>query len=293
MKKSIMIMALTAIAALVLSVFATPSTALPIYQLTGTLDWNSTGGADRLYLDGKEFSMKYEITNPTPTNIPDPNGMQSYYQGLVTLSIGGGAIETDSSQASFFSNSDSSMDDGANFFLFTTSGDPQYYYPAVHLKPESNSGASVEAPLYTSGDANTAVLLVPDVEPTGVSATYAITSFRFVSAIPAEIDIKPRSNTNPVNPYSKGKVIVAILTTNDFDASMVDASSIRFGPDLAEPIRYRIDDVDDDGDWDLKLKFSVQDTGILCGDAEATLTAQLLNSDHIVGTDAIKTVGCR
>ena len=69
--------------------------------------------------------------------------------------------------------------------------------------------------------------------------------------------------------------------------------SIRFGPDLAEPIRYRIDDVDDDGDWDLKLKFSVQDTGILCGDAEATLTAQLLNSDHIVGTDAIKTVGCR
>lgn len=89
MKKSIMIMALTAI---VLSVFATPSTALPIYQLTGTLDWNSTGGADRLNLDGKEFSMKYEITNPTPTNIPDPNGMQSYYQGLVTLSIGGGLL---------------------------------------------------------------------------------------------------------------------------------------------------------------------------------------------------------
>lgn len=117
--------------------------------------------------------------------------------------------------------------------------------------------------------------------------------FELISTtVTVAIDIKPGSNTNPVNPFSTGKVTVAILTTNDFDASIVDADSVRFGPDLAEPTMYRIDDVDSDGDWDLKLKFLVQDTGILCGDTEGTLTAQTLNSDQIVGTDAIKTVGC-
>ena len=111
--------------------------------------------------------------------------------------------------------------------------------------------------------------------------------------LPVTIDIKPDSNINPINPGSKGKLTVAILTTEDFDASMVDASIVQFGPSAAAPIRYRLDDVDDDGDWDLALKFNTQETGISCGDTEATLIGETFDGQSFTGTDFIRTVGCK
>ncbi len=106
------------------------------------------------------------------------------------------------------------------------------------------------------------------------------------------IDIKPHNMKNPVNPRSKGKLKVAILTTDDFDASMVNIDSIRFGPDGAEVVQSRVKDVDHDGDWDLVFKVKTGETGIACGDTEATLSAQTLDGDPVTGTDSIKTVGC-
>ena len=106
------------------------------------------------------------------------------------------------------------------------------------------------------------------------------------------VDIKPGSDDNPINPGSNGKLPVAILSTVSFDASTIDAGTIRFAPNDAEPLRYRLEDVDDDGDWDLVLKFSTQETGIACGDTEATLTGQTFGGDQLAGTDSIKTVGC-
>ena len=106
------------------------------------------------------------------------------------------------------------------------------------------------------------------------------------------IDIKPGNSINPVNPRSKGDIKVAILTTGEFDASLVDASTLSFGPDGAAPVNYRLDDVDRDGDWDLVLKFHTEETGIACGDIEATLTGQTLEGTRIYGTDSIHTVGC-
>ncbi|MCU7886515.1 MAG: DUF3466 family protein [Candidatus Thiodiazotropha sp. (ex Lucinoma annulata)] len=107
------------------------------------------------------------------------------------------------------------------------------------------------------------------------------------------IDIKPGNSINPVNPRSKGKLTVAILTTDDFDASMVDTTSIQFGPDGAKPVKYRIKDVDHDGDWDLVFKVKTHETGIVCGDTESTLSAQTLDGDSITGSDSITTVGCK
>lgn len=108
-----------------------------------------------------------------------------------------------------------------------------------------------------------------------------------------DIDIKPGNTTNSVNPRSKGKLKVAILTADNFDASLVDASTIQFGPGAAEPVMNWVDDVDDDGDWDLMLKFNTQDTNISCGDTEATLTGQTFDSVQITGVDSINTVGCK
>ena len=43
-----------------------------------------------------------------------------------------------------------------------------------------------------------------------------------------QIDIKPGSANNPINLGSKGVIAVAIFTTDDFDATQVDASTILF-----------------------------------------------------------------
>ena len=114
-----------------------------------------------------------------------------------------------------------------------------------------------------------------------------------VAEIPVSIDIKPGNNRNRVNPRSKGILKVAILTTNDFDADTVDASTIQFGPSAAEPVWYRFDDVDYDGEWDLVLKFNTQETGIACGDTGVSLIGKTFDVQRITGTDYINTVGCK
>ena len=108
-----------------------------------------------------------------------------------------------------------------------------------------------------------------------------------------DIDIKPGNDVNPVNPRSKGVLKVAILTTENFDASKVDPHTVRFGAGAAEPVGYRLKDFDSDGDYDLVLKFRTRETEIACGDAEAALTGQTFNGVRITGTDSVKTVGCK
>ena len=52
------------------------------------------------------------------------------------------------------------------------------------------------------------------------------------------IDIKPSSYPNSINPKNKGVIPVAVLTTDDFDAQVVDGRTVRFGPNEAEPAHY-------------------------------------------------------
>ena len=107
------------------------------------------------------------------------------------------------------------------------------------------------------------------------------------------IDIKPGSDPNSINPKSKGVIPVAILTTDDFDATTVDPLSVKFGPGEAEEAHGKghIEDVDNDGDSDLVLHFKTQETGIQSGDIEASLTGETFGGQAIAGTDAIRTVG--
>jgi hypothetical protein len=113
-----------------------------------------------------------------------------------------------------------------------------------------------------------------------------------VPIIDVTIEIKPGNSINPVNPKSKGNIKVAILTTEDFDASLVDASTLSFGRGEALPVTYRLDDIDLDGDWDLVLKFHTMETGIVCGDVNVTISGQMLDGTSINGTDSVHTVGC-
>jgi len=140
--------------------------------------------------------------------------------------------------------------------------------------------------------------LALDFVPTGTTEPVSSVFFDLLRVSPpimVTIDIKPRSTRNPINPFSRGKIPVAILSTDTFDATQVDVSTVAFGPDGAAVSHGRsfIKDIDYDGDMDLILLFNTQDTGILCGDTEATLTGETFDGVKFSGSDSIKTVGCK
>jgi hypothetical protein len=116
-----------------------------------------------------------------------------------------------------------------------------------------------------------------------------------VEDYPVVIDIKPGNDENAINPKNKGVIPVAILTTDDFDATTVDPLSIRFGPGEAQEVHGigHIEDVDGNGDMDMMLHFETRDSGIQCGDTSATLTGMTYGEQQIIGSDSIRTVGCR
>jgi concanavalin A-like lectin/glucanase superfamily protein len=108
------------------------------------------------------------------------------------------------------------------------------------------------------------------------------------------IDIKPGSVVNAINPRSNGVIPVAVLSTQTFEATTVNPSSVRFGPGGARDAHTEgyIEDVNHDGKPDVVFHFRTQATGIKCGDASAFLTGQTLDGQAITGSDSIKTVGC-
>jgi hypothetical protein len=115
------------------------------------------------------------------------------------------------------------------------------------------------------------------------------------------IDISPFSKKNKITPSPRVPIQVAILSTNtaegepvDLDALQVDPTSVRFGPDEASVIPWFVfaEDVDRDGDTDLILGFNSRETGIQCGDTEATLTGRTFGGAFTRGTDIIEKIPC-
>ena len=87
------------------------------------------------------------------------------------------------------------------------------------------------------------------------------------------IDIKPGNEQNNINLKSNGVVPVAILTTDNFDAVTVDPATAQFAG--ATPERWKLEDVDDDGDNDMLFHFRTQELNLDQDSTKATLTAQL------------------
>ncbi|UCD08626.1 MAG: hypothetical protein JSU79_09735 [Dehalococcoidales bacterium] len=111
-----------------------------------------------------------------------------------------------------------------------------------------------------------------------------------VDSLRVEIDIKPGSDVNTINPDSKGVIPVAILTDGDFDATTVRGNTCRFGPGQAAPRHYAFKDVDNDGDLDIILHFPTQATDLSFNDTQATLTGQTYDDTYISGTDVVRIV---
>jgi hypothetical protein len=113
--------------------------------------------------------------------------------------------------------------------------------------------------------------------------------------IAVTIDVKPGGFPNSINPKSKGVIPVAVLTTDTFDATAVDPTTVFFGAigSEAAPVHSVLEDVDGDGNTDIMLHFRTQRTGIVCGDTSASLTGNTFSGQAIKGSDSIRTVGCK
>ena len=118
-----------------------------------------------------------------------------------------------------------------------------------------------------------------------------------VCAIEVDIDIKPGSYPNSINPKSKGKIPVAILSTPDFDATTeVDRESLTFGrtgdEDSLAFCNPSAEDINYDGYYDLVCHFYTQSAGFVCGDEWGYLKGQTVDGVPIEGSDSVRIVPC-
>ncbi len=108
--------------------------------------------------------------------------------------------------------------------------------------------------------------------------------------IAVEIDIKPGSDSNPLNPSLRGIVPVALLGSQTFDVTDVDPDSLVFGPNGAGARHEAVEDVNGDGLADLVSHHPVRDTGIAPGDTQACLRGATSEGVVFQGCDAVRTV---
>ena len=128
----------------------------------------------------------------------------------------------------------------------------------------------------------------PDLSNNSASATIDV--FQSVT-----IDVAPRDHLNVLNLKRGGSVSVAILTTDAFDASAVDASTVCFG-DADAPTertcvevhgRGHLEDVNRDRRLDLVLHYDLSSTGIDLGDTKACLIARTTANTGVYACEVI------
>jgi uncharacterized delta-60 repeat protein len=133
----------------------------------------------------------------------------------------------------------------------------------------------------------------------GPSADFALARYEGEpTPIAVSVDVKPGSSRNPIELSSNGVIPVAVLTTDGFDATTVDPSSVCFG-DADNPAERdcteahgtgHVADVNGDGRPDLLLHYETRETGIDAGDTTACLSGRTFAGVTIDACDSITTL---
>jgi hypothetical protein len=137
--------------------------------------------------------------------------------------------------------------------------------------------------------------------PHGLSATFPgigrlSTVVAFVpGVVDVQIDVKPGSSTNAINSAAKGVVPVAVLTTDDFNASFVDPATVTVGGVSPRTVGKSgrlssMEDVDRDGDLDLLVHVDTEQLGLAGGATELTLKGETIDGRSIQGRDSVRIV---
>ena len=112
--------------------------------------------------------------------------------------------------------------------------------------------------------------------------------FKMLSIL-VEIDITPDIPTNVIKLGSPRRLPVAILTTDDFDATEVAVDTVVFAG--ASQVGFAFVDVDKDGHNDVLLEFRPVDMVDLDEDStEATLSGETVGGAFLEGTDEVKII---
>ncbi len=113
-----------------------------------------------------------------------------------------------------------------------------------------------------------------------------------VCEIEVGIDVKPGSDSNPIQPSGRGVVPVALLGSEDFDVADADPGTLAFGPGGAAPSgQPESEDVNGDGFTDLVSHHRTRETGIAPGDTEACLEGASFAGLPLRGCDEVRIVG--
>jgi hypothetical protein len=224
---------------------------------------NPQGWTNGTFADRATIGWSATVAAPLPPGVPDTGQLP---HGLFEI-LPGRSIDGFSFQSPF-------PPGPVNFYVLGFID-----IPVVHSEEEAETLAEI-CPQMSGGFFNMAVTGVTDGP---------------VLAIPVQIDIKPGSAPNPVNPRADGVMPVAILGSSAFDVTSVDQTTVRFGPGsaAAQKDAGHTEDVNGDGFLDLIFHFPTAAAGIACGDTAAALTGATTSGVPIRGSDSVVTVGCK
>ena len=115
--------------------------------------------------------------------------------------------------------------------------------------------------------------------------------------VPVVVDIRPGDQVTRLNLSAKGLLPVAVLTTEDFDASLftpqmahLSAADMIMGCEGAEAVRWTYTDSNHDGFVDLVFFFRIQDLSLGPGSTTVMLMAHgtyHTTMIHVMGTESI------
>jgi N-acetylneuraminic acid mutarotase len=118
----------------------------------------------------------------------------------------------------------------------------------------------------------------------------------FSPTVQVTIDIKPSSEPNSINLSSAGVIPVAILSSETFDATMVDPDTISLAGarvkmvGKSNKLLCHEEDLNEDGLWDLVCKIETAEFMIEEGESVAVLEAETFYGAPIRGEDNVRIV---